>query len=436
MPQTIDPTTITARAIARLVQTGAISAEAVTRAFLDRIDATDAPVQAWTHLDPEGAMEAARAVDRRGRTGALAGVPIGIKDVIDTADMPTGYGSAAYEGFRPAWDAPCVALSRAADAVVLGKTVSTEFAMSSPGKTRNPWNPAHTPGGSSSGSCAAVAAGHVLMAFGTQTSGSIIRPAAFCGIVGYKPSFGTLDRTGIKVLSGSLDTLGLLTRNVRDAAFCTAILAQRPGLAVPDTVAPPRVALFETSRWSQAGPGTRLALERAAEALGRQGVAVAKLPVPAWFDAVVAMQDAVMGWEVMQALAYERLVLAGHLTAVTKAFLTVKAEVTLDQFDAAFAALPGTRQQFDALFAEADVLITPAAPDEAPAGMPTGDPVFNQSWTLLHGPCVTVPAGLGPNGLPVAIQVVGRRGSDARTLAAAAFIEDALGQSGVTRALP
>ena len=243
-----EPWELSAREIASKVSGGELTAEEVTRSVLDRIAELETAVQAWQHLDPERTIAEARAIDRGPSRGVLAGVPVGIKDVIDTADMPTTYGSAVYKDFRPRADASCVALMRAAGAVGLGKTVSTEFAILSPGKTRNPHNDAHTPGGSSSGSAAAVGAGTIPLAFGTQTSGSTIRPASFCGAVGYKPTFGMIDRTGVKTLASNLDTVGLFARNVPDIAFFASVLAGRDDLRLGDEVTRPRVGLFRTAQ--------------------------------------------------------------------------------------------------------------------------------------------------------------------------------------------
>ncbi|MBB3772584.1 amidase [Angulomicrobium tetraedrale] len=416
------PADLSARETAGLVASGQLSAEAVSAAFADRIAAREQDVQAFAHFDRERALAEARA----NRGGPLAGVTFGVKDVIDTADMPTGYGSAAYEGSRPPWDAPIVALTRQFGGVVMGKTVSTEFAMSSPGKTRNPHNTAHTPGGSSSGSCAAVAAGMVHAAFGTQTSGSVVRPAAYCGVVGYKPSFGTLNRTAAKALSDSLDTIGVITRDVRDAAFVTAALAEQPALAQGRVPGAPTVGLFRTSRWHQAEPATRAALERAVAAIRAAGGVVRDIAVPDDFDRLYALHDAVMGWETPRTLSFERWILGERISPITRAFIETLAQATRADYDAALARLKDRDAIVEPLLAGCDVLITPAAPGEAPAGMPTGDPVFNKVWTLLHTPALTVPAGLGPNGLPVGVQVVGRIGDDAGTLAVAAFLEDAL----------
>jgi len=413
-----------ARQVVGAVKAGRQTPEQICRAQVERIEAAETDVQAWQHLDLTNALAAARQVDR---SAPLAGVCFGVKDVIDTATMPTGYGSAAYAGFQPAWDAPIVTRTRQAGGVILGKTVSTEFAMSSPGKTRNPANLAHTPGGSSSGSAAAVASGMVQVAFGTQTSGSIIRPAAYCGVVGYKPSFGLLNRTAIKVLSESLDTLGVITGDVGDAAWVTAVLAERPELLPGPRTGALRIGVFHGSRRLEALPETVTALELAASASSLAGAAVRQLPVPEFFEELYRHHDAVMGWETPRSLAFERESLAGQITETTRRLLDRLATTTLAEYDAARRALDRRAELLDRILGGCDVLLTPAAPGEAPLGFSsTGDPIFNKIWTLLHGPCLTLPVLSGPRGLPVGVQIVGRLGEDAALLRAASFIEDAL----------
>jgi amidase len=240
-----EPFRLAAREAAARIAAGELTAQALVQSCLERIAAREPAVGAWAYLDPDQAMAEARARDQAAARGPLHGVPIGVKDIMDTADMPTGYGSRAYRGFRPAADAACVALARAAGAVVLGKTVTTEFAAMSPGKTRNPHDATRTPGGSSSGSAAAVADHMVPLAFGTQTAGSIIRPASFCGVVGMKPSFGLIATAGTKPLAPGLDTIGGFARSVGDIAFFLAALADRPELvAAAPAVRPPRRLSF------------------------------------------------------------------------------------------------------------------------------------------------------------------------------------------------
>jgi Asp-tRNA(Asn)/Glu-tRNA(Gln) amidotransferase A subunit family amidase len=299
-----DLRSLSAREAARQITERRITAEALASAYLDRIEAREAMVGAWQHLDREQALEAARRRAAEPPRGPLHGVPIAVKDVIDTADMPTAYGSPIYRGHRPAADASCVALARAAGAVVLGKTVTTEFATFTPGKTANPRNPAHTPGGSSSGSAAAVADGMAPLAFGTQTAGSVIRPGAYCGCIAYKPSFGLINRGGVKPLADSLDTIGVFARSVEDAAFFAGVLTERPALrhlAVPQQA--PRFGLYRTPVWDQAEPATAVALDAARAALERGGAVVAELQIAPEHEGLAEAQDTIMWFETVRALA-------------------------------------------------------------------------------------------------------------------------------------
>ncbi|HTT81203.1 MAG TPA: amidase, partial [Stellaceae bacterium] len=299
---------LSARDAAAAIAAGRLSAEDLVRACLGHIDRREATVGAWHYLDRETALAAARARDAGPPQGPLHGVPIAVKDLIDTADMPTGYGSAIYQRHRPAADAACVALARAAGAIVLGKTVTTEFACFTPGKTANPHNPAHTPGGSSSGSAAAVADHMAPLAFGTQTAGSTIRPASYCGIVGFKPSFGLLPRAGVKLLADSLDTLGTMARNVADAAFLAGVLSDRRALReVAMPAAPPRFGFYKSPMWAEAEPSTERALDHARAALGRAGAPIAEIAVPPEHRGLTRAQDRVMGYELVRNLAHERV---------------------------------------------------------------------------------------------------------------------------------
>ena len=255
----------------KAIAAGRLTSEALVRAYIDRIAAQELSVGAWIAFDPEQALAEARARDAEAPRGPFHGVPVGVKDIIDTHDLPTCYGSPIYAGYRPAADAACVALLRAAGMVVLGKTVTTEFALRHPGKTRNPHNREHTPGGSSSGSAAAVAAGMVPLAIGTQTSGSVIRPASYCGCVGYKPTFGRIPRAGVKLLSESLDTIGVMARTVDDAAAFAAVLERTPIAPLPTLDEPPRFGFCRGPAWPEAEPATERALAAAAERLRDAG---------------------------------------------------------------------------------------------------------------------------------------------------------------------
>jgi Asp-tRNA(Asn)/Glu-tRNA(Gln) amidotransferase A subunit family amidase len=426
-----DPNALTAIEAARRIAERQLGAEALVAACLDRIGAREDVVGAWQYLDGERAMMTARRRDAEPSRGPLHGIPIAVKDLIDTADMPTAYGSTIYRGHRPAADAACVALARAAGAVLLGKTVTTEFAAFTPGKTANPRNPAHTPGGSSSGSAAAVADGMAPLAFGTQTAGSVIRPAAYCGCVGYKPSFGLLSRAGIKPLADSLDTLGLFARTVADAAFFAGVLAERPALrhlALPQR--PPRFGLYRTPMWEEAEPATAAALDRARLALERAGAEVEELAILPEHSGLNAAQDKIMGCEMVQALAYERIEHSAELSPRLAQMLDAGLSVGAEEYDAALAEAATAREGLPRFFVNCDAVLVPAAPGEAPVGLGyTGNPVFNRMWTLLGVPCVTVPARWAASGLPTGVQLVGRIRDDARLMAAAAFLERALAET-------
>jgi Asp-tRNA(Asn)/Glu-tRNA(Gln) amidotransferase A subunit family amidase len=383
-------------------------------------------VGAWAFLDPDQALAEARARDQAKPAGPLHGVPIGVKDVMDTADMPTSYGSRAYRGHQPRADAACVALARAAGAVILGKTVTTEFAAMSPGKTRNPVNPAHTPGGSSSGSAAAVADHMVPLAFGTQTAGSIIRPAAFCGVVGYKPSFGTVAIAGTKIFAPSLDTIGGFARHVSDISWFIGALTDRPNLVPSEPASRPRIGLYRTEPWREAEPATIAALEAAAAAFARAGAVIAERGTFAPFATLVRAQQTIMGYEGVRSFAWERFHRADAIMPRTATLLADGATVSAAAYDEALAMAATARAAVPDFFGDFEVMLVPSAPGEAPPIATTGDPVFNRPWTLLHLPCITLPAGFGPTGLPVGVQLVARSGDDVRLLAVARFAETAL----------
>jgi len=424
-----DLSSLSARDAAARIANGSLTAEALTRACLERIAERESIVGAWEFLDPDRAITEAKARDRAGRGGPLRGIPIAVKDVMDTHDMPAGYGSPIYRGHRPAADAACVALARAAGAVALGKTVTTEFATFFPGKTRNPHNPGHTPGGSSSGSAAAVADRMVPLAFGTQTAGSVIRPAAFCGVVGYKPSFGMISRAGVKPLSDSLDTVGVMAREVADAGFFAAALTDRSDLAEPQPLTEPRIALYRAPEWRDADAATHALLEATLERLGRAGAVTTIREAVPEHAGLIEAQKTIMDYETARALAFERLERWDGLSPWLQERVTIGLGFSAKAYDDARRLVATARSALPTLFGEADALLVPAAPGEAPRGLErTGDPLFNRAWTVLHVPCVTVPAGRGPSGLPLGAQLVGRPGEDARLLRAAAFLERVLAQ--------
>ncbi|TAK82592.1 MAG: amidase [Betaproteobacteria bacterium] len=424
----MDLNRLSAADAARQIAAGRITAEELVRACLDRIAAREGEIRAWAHCDPDAAIAQARAVDRAGAKGVLGGVPVGFKDVIDTADMPSEYSSPIYRGHRPRADAACVALVRNAGGIVLGKTVTTEFAWRVPAHTRNPHHLGHTPGGSSSGSAAAVADFMVPLAFGTQTGGSTIRPAAFCGIVGYKPSFGTINRAGLKALAESLDTLGILARTVEDCALLAHAVSAR---AFPDFAAgltrAPRIGLCRTPRWKDASSDTQALLESAAASLSGKGAAVREVDLPADFARLYEDQVLIMNYEGTRALAWERFNHPELLSEDLRNTFAAAAATPREKYDEAMRHARRCRQLFAGCFADCDVLLTPSAPGEAPAGIGSnGSSLFNRTWTLLGAPCVTLPAGRGASGLPLGVQFVASYDEDRRVLLAAEWARRAL----------
>lgn len=420
---------LSAAEIVRRVHAGTIQAEAVVRDCIARIAEREPTVQAWAHFDADAALAQARAVDARATRGLLAGVPVGVKDVIDTADMPTRYNSAIYRDHRPRADAACVALVRRAGGIILGKTVTTEFASREPGPTRNPHDPQHTPGGSSSGSGAAVADFMVPLGFGTQTGGSTIRPAAYCGVVGYKPSFNTINAAGMKHLAESLDTIGIIGRTVEDCALLVHAVSARP---LPNFSVklerPPRIGLCRTSRWQHASPATQALLEEVAKTLAGRGAAVHDLNLPEDFDRLYDTQRLIADFEAGRSLAWEYdhhpELLSEHMrTTLPKNFAIARAS-----YDEAMRHARECRLRVVDATKDVDVLLTPSAPDEAPAGLQrTGDSLFNRNWTLLGAACVTVPADRGPKGLPLGVQLVAPYDEDYRVLQCAHWVSRALG---------
>jgi Asp-tRNA(Asn)/Glu-tRNA(Gln) amidotransferase A subunit family amidase len=412
-----------AEAAARIAA-GKLTSEALVEACLARIKEREDTVQAWAFYDGEAALAQARARDREAPRTRLHGIPVGVKDVFDTADLPTGYGSPIYRGNRPAADAACVAQVRERGGVILGKTVTTEFATRHPGKTRNPRNPAHTPGGSSQGSAAAVADGMVPLAFGTQTTSSVIRPAAFCGVVGYKPTFGLVNRAGLKILSDSLDHVGTLTRTVADAALLVEELSGAPATAFDAvTTLKPRIGFCRTPWWRQADPATQEALADAVPRLARGGARVTDVDLDGDFARLTEVQVTISTYEMFRSLAHERTRHPELISETLMGRLLGGGQVTRAGYEEAQAIARRCRARLDDVFRDFDVLLAPSARGEAPKGLAsTGDPVFGSGWTVMHGPAVTVPAFHGPSDLPLGAQLVGPRDSDSKTLLAAEWV--------------
>lgn len=419
---------LSATEAAARIAAGTLKSEALVAACLERISQREADVQAWASIDPELALAQARARDKEPRRTRLHGIPVGVKDVLDTADLPTEYGSPIYRGNRTMSDAACVAQVRELGGVILGKTVTTEFATRHPNKTRNPHNPRHTPGGSSQGSAAAVADWMVPLAFGTQTTSSVIRPAAYCGVVGYKPSFGLVNRAGLKTLSDSFDHIGTLTRTVPDAALLVEELSGTPVTAFHAVSRmKPRIGFCRTPYWDKADRPTREALEQAVPRLERAGARMTAIDLDGEFARLVEVQETISSYEMFRALAYERTRFPELISEALMGRLLGGGRVTRERFEEAQAIAQRCRSRLDDVHRDCDALLAPSAMGEAPEGLAsTGDPVFGASWTVLHCPAVTVPVFRGPRGLPIGAQVIGPLGKDGPTLLCAEWVHRAL----------
>ena len=410
---------LSARACVFRIAQRELSVETLVRTCLARIAEREPIVGAWAWLEPEAVLAEARRRDAEGVQGPLQGVPLGVKDLIDTADYPTAYGSPIYAGHRPAWDAACVASARTAGALVLGKTVTTEFATYFPGKTTNPHDPSCTPGGSSSGSAAAVADGMVPLAYGTQTAGSVIRPAAYCGVIGFKPSFGLISRAGVKSLAESLDTIGVFARDVADVALFAGVLCGREGWA-HEGAALPRLGVCLTAAADQAESAALATVNGAAARLSQRGARVIRCELPAAFEALFGAQAEIMAYEAVQALSHEIACHEAALSVQLQQLIATGRALSPARYDADLEMARRCRAVFGAVFEEVDVLMTLSALGEAPSGLAaTGDPLCNRLWTLLGAPCIHLPCAFGPRGLPLGVQLVARPGDDGRLLAAA-----------------
>jgi len=412
---------------AALLQRRELKAEDLVRACLERVAARDDDIHAFTHVDAVSALAQARALDAGPVRGPLHGLPLGVKDLFDTTDLPTAYGSSLYAHHRPAADAASVTLCREAGAVVLGKTVTTEFAYFTPGPTVNPHNALHTPGGSSSGSAAAVADHMVPLALGTQTAGSIIRPAAYCGVVGYKPSLGRVVHAGVKSLSPTLDVIGGFGRSVEDAALLAAVLTGDLRLMENHLHGTLRIGLFPSPSWPEADADTQKAWEQATQALAKNSDHCQDQALVQDFGELIQLQKDVMSYEMARSLSFERLRHREALSPALQALLDTGMAISGAQHAANLQRTADWRLRIDALFERHDVLLTPSTTGAAPEGLgATGDPLFCRSWSLLGLPAVHLPLMRNARGLPVGLQLVGRMGEDHKLLAAARHIHDKL----------
>ena len=404
-------------AVAALISSREVSAREVLGACLTRIDAREESVGAFEYLDKDNAIQQAIRLDEGALSGSLHGLPIGIKDIIDTVDMPCAWGSPIYSGHRPPRDAGCVADLRRSGAVIAGKTVTTEFAYFYPGKTRNPHNLDHTPGGSSMGSAAAVADRMLPAALGSQTAASVIRPAAYCGIVGYKSTQGSFDLGGVCSLSSTMDSLGFMVREPGDLHLLRkAYLGTEAPTAWPPGEAP-RIGLVRTPHWPDASPESQTLLKAMAAACEAEGAEISEIEIGPADGALTEAQKSVMAFETARARAFEFEI---HRDELSDAFVSLVEEglaVDFAKYKSALDLASVWSGRLAAVFAEVDFLLAPSAPGEAPEGLAgTGDPLFCRMWNLLRVPSITLPAGVGPNGLPLGIQLIGAIGEDDRLI--------------------
>ena len=402
-----------------------LKARDLVEACLDRIEQREGQVHAWEALDPEGARKRADLLDRRSRpAGPLHGIPLAVKDIIATRRLPTTCGSPIYRDHIVGRDAACVSQLVRAGAIVLGKSVTTEFAGAHANKTHNPHNLRHTPGGSSSGSAAAVADFMAAVGYGTQTAGSVIRPGAFNGVVAYKGTFGWADMSGVKPYAPSLDTLGFFVRKANDVALVRAAYGHA---AVEPPRQPPRIGLIRTPWWTMAEPYNRRNVEDAARTLRSLGATVREWKAPDGWAALVEAQHRIMTKEATQSYASERRRSSALFSPTMQAVMAEGDAVTTTQYAEARRRKRTALADLEEVWEQCDLLLAPAARGEAPSGLGyTGDPIFNRFWTLLGSPCIALPFNSGPLGLPLSVQLIGRHGDDDRLVAWAGWVESRL----------
>jgi Asp-tRNA(Asn)/Glu-tRNA(Gln) amidotransferase A subunit family amidase len=421
----VEPNRLAATTLVRLIEDGELTAEALVESCLARITEREPVVRAWSHLAREAALAQAHERDRSAKKTLLSGVPFGLKDIFDSVDMPTTYGSPIYTGCRPANDASAASLPRAAGGILLGKTVSTEFANAHPGPTTNPYDPGFTPGGSSSGSAAAVADFMVPLAIGTQTGGSVIRPAAYCGVVGFKPSFGLFPPAGMRINTEALDTVGIMARSVDDIALFRAAMMAIPYEAPAMPESAPRLGLCRGPHWDEAQPEGRAILEAAADRLAAAGAVIKETKLPRECADGDERQTVIGSFEGLRNHMPE---LYRHEALLSPRLRDTKIargrELSLAAFRKACRAAEKARAAAREWAGGFDAILTLPAPGQAPRGLAsTGSAVFNALWTQLWMPCLTLPAGHGPDDLPVGIQLVGRRHNDTRLLEVGRWVE-------------
>lgn len=407
--------------IIQKIEKGTLTPTKALDLCFERIAALDGDVHAFTQLARTG-ENASELYD-----GPLSGIGLAIKDVFDTADFATEYNSSIYKNHRPATDAALVALARGAGCAPVGKTVTTEFAFFHPGKTRNPYNLDHTPGGSSSGSAAAVATGMAPLALGTQTGGSVIRPAAFCGVAGFKPSSGLLPTVGMKTFSWSLDTAGLFAKGVEDLAFATSVLTGRHMELEDHHPNMPVIGIARTHCWCEADADYRQKFESLLSSLSKFGFKLVELPITDEYIAAFHAHQSIQDFEAKQALAWEYQTHPEKLSALLRETLDFAQTIQPSDYDEARMIAEAGSQQLDEAFCEIDALISLSAPGPAPKGLSsTGSSIFNRTWTLFGLPCVNIPGLMSEDGLPLGIQIIGPYMQDHNCLIVAHLVEQAL----------
>ena len=424
-----NPAQMTIAEAAREIESGSLSPSALIDACLEHTAQQESEVRAWAYNGGDQSRMAARLLDQQPVNSVLHGIPFGVKDIIDTADMPTEHGTPIFNGNQPARDAACVALLKEAGGVCLGKTVTTELAHFHPGKTRNPHALTHTPGGSSSGSAAAVAACMVPFALGTQTTGSVLRPASYCGVYGYKPSYGDVSRSGVFECAASFDTVGWFTRSIEDIEIVRRALIRAPMRPlVPTSLSALRIGVVRDAAWSQVEAPVQQLIESAIDKLGPQVASVTDIEPDAGFEAIAQHHRAIAGYEFARAITWER---TRHPKLLSPKLVDGRCEdgmqCSYEQYADAQQALATQRNAIAATMQNFDLLLTAAAPGEAWSGLEaTGDPACNTAWTALHLPALSIPAFTGPNNLPVGLQLIGGFRQDTQLLAAAESVREAL----------
>jgi len=415
---------LTASEASTKLASGEITSVALTRDCLDRIAARDGDVHAWDYINPDYALEQAKALDGEARRGPLHGVPVGIKDIFDTKDMPTGHGFGPYQGKEFGVDSTCVAQLRDAGMVIMGKTVTTEFACPKPRQTLNPHDPTRTPGVSSSGSAASVADYMVPLANGTQTGGSVIGPAANCGVYGYKASLDGIDRSGFRHCKKSIDTIGLFARSIEDLLLMRQV---QTGAAPGTSVDEPRIAVLRAPNWDEAEPAMQAAIEKVAAILADAGAAVSDFDLPKVFTDIVPDAAVINAWEASIMLETE---VRDHLDSFNDHNLEriewVNGLSEEDYLNAG-KALNNARSEMDSIFDGFDLILSPSLPGEAPVGLTeVRTATFARLWTQMYTPSVNFPLFESSNGIPICFQLVGKRGTDDASLANAKWADGKL----------